>query len=106
MIVIRLGLTSGHDHLHLCDFDHLLHWAAHYPDELRQVIGEITDYDLLILGHTACTAIVVSEPSPPIRPTRWGRSAWPTWSFPKSTARKETSPLARVGSRDGRQNYY
>ena len=106
MIVIRLGLTSGHDHLHLCDFDHLLHWAAHYPDELRQVIGEITDYDLLILGHTACTAIVVSEPSPPIRPTRWGQSAWLTWSSPGSTVRRGTSPLAHGDSRGERQNCY
>jgi hypothetical protein len=49
---LRLGLTTGCDHLHLCDFDRVLHWAAHYPDELRQVIGEITNYDLLILGRT------------------------------------------------------
>jgi hypothetical protein len=49
---LRLGLTMGYDHLHLCDFDRLLHWAAHYPDELQSVVGEITDYDLLILGRT------------------------------------------------------
>jgi hypothetical protein len=49
---LRLGLTTGCDHFHLCDFDRLLHWAAHYPDELQQVVGEITNYDLLILGRT------------------------------------------------------
>jgi hypothetical protein len=49
---LRLGLTTECDHLHLCDFDRLLHWAAHYPDELQQVIGEITNYDLLIMGRT------------------------------------------------------
>ena len=49
---LRLGLTTGCDHVHLCDFDRLLHWAAHYPDELRQVVGEIANYDLLILGRT------------------------------------------------------
>jgi hypothetical protein len=49
---LRLGLTTEYDHLHLCDFDRILHWAVHYPDELRQVIGEITNYDLLILGRT------------------------------------------------------
>jgi hypothetical protein len=49
---LRLGLTTGCDHLHLCDFDRLLHWAAHYPDELRQVVKEIANYDLLILGRT------------------------------------------------------
>ena len=49
---LRLGLTTRYDHLHLCDFDRLLHWAAHYPDELRQVFGEIANYDLLIMGRT------------------------------------------------------
>ena len=49
---LRLGLTTGCDHLHLCDFDRILHWAAHYPDELRQVVGEIANYDLLIMGRT------------------------------------------------------
>jgi hypothetical protein len=75
---LSLGLASGCDHLHLCDFDRLLHWAAHYPNELQSVVGEITDYDLLILGRTACTATVVSEPWPPIRPIRRRQSAWPT----------------------------
>ena len=49
---LRLSLATGCDHLHLCDFDRVLHWAAHYPDELRQVVGEIANYDLLILGRT------------------------------------------------------
>ncbi|MDH4209464.1 MAG: hypothetical protein OEV76_11365 [Anaerolineae bacterium] len=49
---LRLGITTGCDHLHLCDFDRLLHWAAHYLDELQQVVGEIANYDLLILGRT------------------------------------------------------
>jgi hypothetical protein len=49
---LRLGLTTECDHLHLCDFDRLLHWAVHYPDELRQVVREIVNYDLLILGRT------------------------------------------------------
>ncbi|MFB0536578.1 MAG: hypothetical protein ACETWR_16535 [Anaerolineae bacterium] len=49
---LRLGLTAGCDHLHLCDFDRILHWAAHYPDELRQVVREIANYDLLIPGRT------------------------------------------------------
>jgi len=49
---LRLGLTAGCDHLHLCDFDRILHWAAHYPDELREVVSEIVHYDLLIMGRT------------------------------------------------------
>jgi hypothetical protein len=49
---LRLGLATGCDYFHLCDFDRVLHWVAHYPDELRQVVGEITHYDLLILGRT------------------------------------------------------
>jgi hypothetical protein len=49
---LRLGLTTRCVHLHLCDFDRVLHWAVHYPDELRQVVGEIIHYDLLIMGRT------------------------------------------------------
>ena len=50
---VRAGLESGAEHLQMCDFDRAIHWAAYHPDELRRVIAEIPDYDLLVLGRTA-----------------------------------------------------
>ncbi len=49
---VRAGLLAGTSHLQLCDFDRALHWAAHYPQELEEVIADITRYDLLVLGRT------------------------------------------------------
>ncbi len=50
---VRLALDADPDHIHLCDFDRALHWIAHYPDELRQVVGEtIPAHDFVILGRT------------------------------------------------------
>ena len=50
---LRAGLEAGTSHLHLCDFDRALHWVAHYPQELAEVIADIPNYDLLVLGRTA-----------------------------------------------------
>lgn len=50
--MLRLGLATGADHLHLCDFDYALHWIPTYPDELGQTVAAIPSYDLLILGRT------------------------------------------------------
>jgi hypothetical protein len=50
---LRAGLQAGTSHLQLCDFDRALHWVAHYPDELNQVIGDIPNYDMIVLGRTA-----------------------------------------------------
>jgi hypothetical protein len=49
---IRAGLRAGTTHLQMCDFDRILHWVVHYPAELDDVIAEIGNYDLLILGRT------------------------------------------------------
>jgi hypothetical protein len=49
---IRAGLLAGTSHLQMCDFDRAIHWVANYPEELREVIAEITNYDLLVLGRT------------------------------------------------------
>lgn len=49
---LRTGLQAGTSHLHMCDFDRALHWAAHYPQELGEVIADIPNYDLLVLGRT------------------------------------------------------
>jgi hypothetical protein len=49
---IRAGLLAGTSHLQMCDFDRAIHWVANYPEELREVIAEIPNHDLLVLGRT------------------------------------------------------
>ena len=39
-------------HVHLCDFDRVLHWAQFYPEELRAVLPFICAYDFTVLGRT------------------------------------------------------
>jgi len=46
------GLSVGSPYLQLCDFDRAIHWVAHYPGELDEVIRSIPDHDLLVLGRT------------------------------------------------------
>ena len=49
---IRAGLLAGTTHLQMCDFDRAIHWVANYPEELREVVAEIPNFDLLVLGRT------------------------------------------------------
>jgi len=49
---LRLGIESGANHLHYCDFDRVLHWLGHYPTELASVLEQIVENDYLILGRT------------------------------------------------------
>jgi hypothetical protein len=51
---LKLGLKHRHArHFHYCDFDRLLHWTLHYPDELRSVIlNVIPRSDFLVIGRT------------------------------------------------------
>jgi len=49
---LRAALDAGTTHLHLCDFDRAIHWAARFPQELDEVIADLTYYDLLVLGRT------------------------------------------------------
>ncbi len=49
---LRLGLGSGAQHLHYCDFDRILHWLGRYPQELVSVLQAIQRHDYLILGRT------------------------------------------------------
>lgn len=49
---IRRAVQTNTQHIHLCDWDRLIHWAELYPDELREVIDAIPRHDLLILGRT------------------------------------------------------
>jgi len=49
---LRAGIESGTSHLQMCDFDRALHWMAHYPRELPEIMDAITEFDLLVLGRT------------------------------------------------------
>jgi hypothetical protein len=49
---LAAGLQASADHIHLCDFDRLLHWHMSYPDELRAVVEEIITHDLIVMGRT------------------------------------------------------
>lgn len=50
---LRLGLGTGATHLHYCDFDRVLHWIGHHPEELASVLDGVTHHDYLMLGRTA-----------------------------------------------------
>jgi hypothetical protein len=50
--VLRMALEAGAEHIHFCDLDRALHWAAWYPAELDQVLREVREYDFLVLGRT------------------------------------------------------
>ena len=50
---LDFALRWGASYIHMCDWDRVLHWAEFYPDELREVVEAIPNYDLLILGRTA-----------------------------------------------------
>ena len=50
---LHRATRAGAEHLHLCDWDRLIHWAEFYADELREVVEAIPRHDLLILGRTA-----------------------------------------------------
>ena len=49
---LQVGLASGAEHLHLCDFDRALHWMAHFPDELRSMLADLSQFDFLIMGRS------------------------------------------------------
>jgi hypothetical protein len=50
---LRLGLSTGASHVHMCDFDRALHWVNRYPEELDEVIAEAGRFDYLVLGRSA-----------------------------------------------------
>lgn len=49
---LQAGLASGAEHFHLCDFDRVLHWVNHYPEELQAALVDISHYDFLVMGRT------------------------------------------------------
>ncbi len=53
-LAVEQGLhkLSSASHIHLCDFDRVLHWAEFYPDELRTVLETSSNYDFTVLGRT------------------------------------------------------
>jgi len=50
--VLSAGLDSSTNHIHIVDMDRILHWAANYPDELRETVAHIPSSDFTILGRT------------------------------------------------------
>lgn len=49
---LQRALDQGFTNFHLCDWDRLLHWAGTYPDELREALAYIPEYDFLVFGRT------------------------------------------------------
>jgi hypothetical protein len=49
---VNLALEHESDHVLYCDGDRIVHWAAHFPDELRHMASAICEYDFTVLGRT------------------------------------------------------
>lgn len=49
---VTLALEHGSSHVHYVDGDRVLHWAAHYADELRQIASVIGEFDFTMLGRS------------------------------------------------------
>lgn len=52
LTAVTLALQTGAAHVHYCDGDRVLHWARHYPDELRQAAQRISEADFTVLGRS------------------------------------------------------
>jgi hypothetical protein len=50
--VLKAGLESGSKFMHIIDMDRLLHWAKHYPKELKEITNFIPSHKFLIIGRT------------------------------------------------------
>ncbi|MGB1252706.1 MAG: hypothetical protein ACPG8W_18985 [Candidatus Promineifilaceae bacterium] len=51
---LRCGLTFAElSHFHYCDFDRLVHWWLHFPEELKQTLASVEQlHGYLALGRT------------------------------------------------------
>ncbi len=49
---ILMALETPCTHILYCDSDRLFHWGEAYPEELKQIIDKIAEYDLTVLGRT------------------------------------------------------
>lgn len=51
-MALASAVKLGTSHLLYFGFDSLLHWAHHYPAELRSTVRRIPEHDLTIIGRT------------------------------------------------------
>ncbi|HJZ46467.1 MAG TPA: hypothetical protein VKE41_04850 [Roseiflexaceae bacterium] len=49
---LELGLSLNAPAILFCDFDRALHWAECYPEELADVVAQISAHDFTVLGRT------------------------------------------------------
>jgi hypothetical protein len=49
---LQVGIRNGNEYTHFIEFDRLLRWVSSYPNELKEVVEKIPDYDFLVLGRT------------------------------------------------------
>lgn len=50
--VVAAALAGNTSHLLYCDCDRMLHWADRFPQELREIVAAIPEYDFTVLGRT------------------------------------------------------
>lgn len=50
--VLSFGLESDATYFFHCDFDRLLFWIAHYPEELEKCLDYTFRYDFIVYGRT------------------------------------------------------
>jgi SAM-dependent methyltransferase len=51
-MAVKKALQTSSDFIHYADMDRLLHWVETRPDEWKQMVGEIENYDCIIFGRT------------------------------------------------------
>lgn len=51
-VLLAFEEAPAASHVHLCDFDRLLHWAQYYPEELHAVLRFLCAHDFTVLGRT------------------------------------------------------
>lgn len=49
---LEAAAQGSHPYYFLVDFDRLVHWEHHFPDELRRVEQGVPGYDFFVLGRT------------------------------------------------------
>lgn len=49
---LALNTDPAVTHIHLCDFDRVLHWVEFHPDELRMILARLSAHDFTVLGRT------------------------------------------------------
>ncbi|GAC1548367.1 MAG: hypothetical protein NVS2B7_24250 [Herpetosiphon sp.] len=51
-LVQRAHSARPESHIHLCDWDRIIHWAEQWPAELDNTVATLPTVDFLILGRT------------------------------------------------------